>query len=264
GRNHNHVYVAVDDVDPTCDDLPDAHPAPSGHDVLEQILTTSGAELSATQTITARQNDATSLKRLEPIRQTLIADASASQWTQVLRDLDLTEEQLCAITGSPGRGPLFTALERGETLGHPMDQVLAVLLETQPLRLGDETAADPASALHRLVDAWLHTQVEDPTTIQVRTDPGRLPPATRETLRQVDDLIAARVRAAIGTAVGTEPSWLAAVGPMPDDEAGALAWQEQVGAIAGHLDHAGASARPTSAPPSPTASTSTPDWSRSL
>src|SRR5665647_837786 len=83
GRHHNHVYVAVDDVDPSCDDLPDAHPAPSGRDVLEQILTTSGAELSATQTVTARRNDATSLKRLGPIRQTLIADASASRWTQV-------------------------------------------------------------------------------------------------------------------------------------------------------------------------------------
>jgi len=200
-----------------------------------------------------------------PIRQTLIADASASQWTQVLRGLDLTEEQVDAITGSPSRGPLFTALERGETLGHPMDEVLAVLLKTQSLRLGDETAADLASALHRLVDAWLHTQVEDPTTIPVRTDHGHLPPATRETLRQVDDLIAARVRAVIGTAVGTEPSSLTDVGPMPDDEASASAWEEQVAAVAGHLDHrAGASARPTSAPPSPTASTSTPNWSRSL
>ena len=264
GRHHNHVYVAVDDVDPSCDDLPDAHPAPSGRDVLEQILTTSGAELSATQTIAARQYDATSLKRLGPIRQTLIADAGASRWTQVLRDLDLTEEQVDAIIGSPVRGPLFTALERGETLGHPMDEVLAVLLETQSLRLGDETTPDLASALHRRMDTWLHTQVEDPTTIPVRTDPGHLPPATRETLREVDDLIAARVRAVIGTAVDSESAWLNPLGPMPGDEAGALAWQEQVAAIAGHLDHAGAPTCPTSAPPSPTASASAPDWSRSL
>ena len=145
-----------------------------------------------------------------------------------------------------------------------MDQVLAVLLETQPLRLGGETAPDLASALYRCVDAWLHTQVEDPTTIPVRYDPDHLPPATRETLRQIDDLIASRVRAVIGTAVGTEPAWRTAVGPMPDDDAGALAWQQQVAAIAAQLDR---TSQPGPAGPIPAPATDPAanlDWSRSL
>jgi conjugative relaxase-like TrwC/TraI family protein len=264
GRHHNHVYVAVDDVDPTCDDVPDIHPAPSGRDVLERILTTPGAELSATQAIAARQSYAASRRRLGPIRQTLIADASATRWTQALRDLDLIDEQVGAIVGSPSRGALFTALERAEALGHPVDLILADLLKTQSLRLGDETTSDLASALHQRMDTWLHTQVDDPTTVSVRTDPEHLPPATRETLHQIDDLIAARARAANGTAVEPESAWHNPLGPTPDEEVGVVAWQEQVAAIAERFDRAQEPAQPSSAPPPPTASPSTPDWSRSL
>ena len=73
------------------------------------------------------------------------------------------------------------------------------------MRFGDETTPDLASSLHRRVDAWLHTQVEDPTTIPVRTYPGHLPPATRETLREVDDLIALALAVGVLTSPTARP-----------------------------------------------------------
>ena len=132
GRHDNHVYVAVDDPDPTCDYLPDPHAAPAGREVLETILATAGAELSATQTIADRQNQAESLKRLEPIRNTLLADATTQHWTAALSDTGLTPDQVAAVLASPARGPLFTALDRGTALGYPMTSVLRDLINSRP------------------------------------------------------------------------------------------------------------------------------------
>jgi len=267
GRHANHVYVAVDDVDPTCDYLPDPHATPAGRDVLERILATSGAELSATQTITARQNDAGSLKRLQPIRQTLLADAVAHRWTATLRDVGLTPEQVDTVVASPACGPLFVALERGTTLGHPMDHLLRGLINASPLGEHADPAGDIAAVLHSRVQAWLHTQVDNPQTITTTPRPEDLQPEAAETLRQVDELIAARMHALTDHAITTAPAWLTTLGPRPDDDA--VAWLQQVAAIAAHRDYADGPTliraaeppRPPLAPP--VAAPDAHDWSRS-
>lgn len=74
GRQANHAYVAVDGIDPTCPD-PTTPQVPTGRQVLQQVLDTDGAELSATATLRRRQIDATSLRRLLPIRETLTGAA---------------------------------------------------------------------------------------------------------------------------------------------------------------------------------------------
>jgi conjugative relaxase-like TrwC/TraI family protein len=73
GREANHAYVSTDGLDHTCPNPPDAHPIPTGRQILEAVLGTNGAELSATATLRARQNEATSSGRLLPIRDTLDA-----------------------------------------------------------------------------------------------------------------------------------------------------------------------------------------------
>lgn len=80
GRETNHAYVATDDIDPDCDHLPNPPSPAAGTAILERILATSGAELSATQTIAANHNAAESLNHLEPIRQALLADATHRHW----------------------------------------------------------------------------------------------------------------------------------------------------------------------------------------
>ncbi|WP_233575271.1 hypothetical protein [Cellulomonas sp. PhB150] len=71
GRDTNHVYLALDGLDTDCDELPDPHATGDPHDILATILATTGAEQSATATIAARLDQATSLRRLEPIARTL-------------------------------------------------------------------------------------------------------------------------------------------------------------------------------------------------
>ncbi|WP_298458258.1 MobF family relaxase [uncultured Cellulomonas sp.] len=236
GRHDNHAYVAVDDVDPDCDYLPDTHATPDGHAVLATILATSGAELSATQTVAARQNAAGSLKRLEPIRQTLLADACAPRWTAALARASLTDDDLTQIITSPACGPLFTALERGAAIGQPMDDVLADVLSSRPISGPDEAVRDLAAVLHRRVATWLATQVDDPTTITTHPDVAHLSPGARDTLRQVDELIAARVEALTDHVMTSQPGWVTALGPMPDDDAGRQSWRRQVAATVAHED----------------------------
>ncbi|HEY3544554.1 MAG TPA: MobF family relaxase [Propionicimonas sp.] len=238
GRLDNHVYVAVDDVDPACDYLPDTHATPDGRDVLTAILATPGAELSATQTIAARQNAAASLKRLEPIRQTILADASAPRWAAALRRAGLSADQVDQITASPACGPLFTALERGAAIDQPMDDVLAELIWSRTLSEPYEPARDLASLLYHRVTVWLNTLVEEPAAITTHPDLASLSPGARETLRQVDELIAARIDALTDHAITASPAWVTELGPEPDDDHARQAWRHRIAAVVAHEDFA--------------------------
>ncbi|WP_225753164.1 MobF family relaxase [Actinotalea sp. Marseille-Q4924] len=236
GRQDNRVYVAVDDVDPACHYLPDTHAAPDGRTVLAGILATSGAELSATQTIAARQNAAGSLKRLEPIRQTLLADATAPRWISALRRAGLGDAAVEQITTSPACGPLFANLERGAALGAAMDDVLRELSGIRPIHETGEPVGDLAAVLHRRVSAWLAAQVEDPTAITTHPESAHLSPGARDTLRQVDALIEARIEALTDNAINVRSAWLADLEPMPEDDAGRRAWRRQLAAALAHQD----------------------------
>ena len=102
GRATNHVYVATDEVDPSCE-IPDVDAGSTGQQVLTRIMATSGAELSATQTIRARQDAAGSLATLTPIRTTLIADADTRRWQRLLPHCGLDEQQTARVLNSPAR-----------------------------------------------------------------------------------------------------------------------------------------------------------------
>ncbi|OIQ94690.1 multifunctional conjugation protein TraI [mine drainage metagenome] len=255
GRAVNHVYVATDLLDPMCDDLPDPHGAPAGRDVLERILATPGAELSATQTTARNLDEASSLARLEPIRQTLAADAATRHWIQTLPHCELTPTQVHAIDSSPARGPLITALRHGENAGHPMRDVLTRLVATRPLS-DPNPAGDIAAVLHQQVTAWLDAQSEarHPTSAAHDHRPEPVDPAdpAADAIAQIDALISGRITNLADVAIATRPGWLRPLGDLPDPGPARAAWTRQIAAIAAHYDLTGAPHEPT-APPTPTA-----------
>ncbi|WP_136519905.1 hypothetical protein [Cellulomonas telluris] len=112
GRQDNHAYVAIDDVIADCDGIPNSDPMQDGQDVLASILATSGAELSATQTIARQQDAVASLRRPEPVRRTIIADVTAPRWRQMLERAGVAAELLGEVSRSPLCGcPLLGAGE---------------------------------------------------------------------------------------------------------------------------------------------------------
>lgn len=172
GRDTNHAYVATDDIDPDCDHLPNPPTPAAGTAILERILATSGAELSAAQTITANHNAAESLNHLEPIRQALLTDAAHRHWGAMLAATRLKPGVVNAITASPHLDALFTVLNRGHAHGYPMDAVIASVLEREGSVLPSAgiEAPDAAAWLASSLTEWLSTRTEDPYSAPTSVD----------------------------------------------------------------------------------------------
>ena len=229
GRHANHLYVPTDPVDPDCDGIPDPQPAPTARQVLTAILATSRRELSATETTTHAADQATSLHRLVPIRDTLAAAHDRHTWQQLAPAIGLTPEQTQQVLDSPAAGPLLAAIRHGHAAGHPMGPVLAQLIRGRPLHEDDpagDQAVDLAAVLHHRVSAWLDDSPVPPAdpagsadaserlavldpNLALGDDHGPLPQA----LRAVDALIRQRVDTLTDQARG-RTSGLAA--PRPD------------------------------------------------
>jgi conjugative relaxase-like TrwC/TraI family protein len=240
GRTSNHLYTATDVVDPLCEHLPDPHGAPAGRDVLERILATSGAELSATQTIARNLNDATSLARLEPIRDTLAADAASRRWMHLLTTQALTPDQVAAIDASPARGPLVAALRQGERAGHPMEAVLARLIATRSLDDPADPAHDVAAVLHDRVTTWLDAQNESthPDDTRHPFQAERIDPAdpAADAIAELDALITGRITNLTTVAISGRPAWMRPLGDQPEPGPDREVWERQVAALVTYRD----------------------------
>ena len=108
GRAANHAYVATDAVDPTCLVPPDVGPTPTGRQILDKVLATDGAELSATAEMRRRQDQSASFDRLLPIRDTLTAAAEHGdpECTDAARDVThLLRLRALALRQSPRSTP---------------------------------------------------------------------------------------------------------------------------------------------------------------
>lgn len=232
GRDANHVYVAVDTLDTDCDGLPDPHAALDARDILATILATTGAEQSATATIAAKQDEAASLRRLEPIRRSLYADAAEARWTSRLTSLGVERAALETIAQAPDAGRLYATLDRVALVsGDRLREVGRLVVE-----LDDQ--ADPAVQLQAAADRWLQRQVPDVHDVPAVHDPSGLDADGRALLPQIDHLIQERVRALTDAVLDERPDWLERLGPEPSNPRAHDAWLGEIVATISHADRA--------------------------
>ncbi|WP_156388109.1 MobF family relaxase [Cellulomonas sp. Root137] len=229
GRHANHVYVALDAVDPDCDDLPEAPTNSTGRDVLAAIIAMTSAEQSATAQIAAEQSAAGSLHRLEPIRRTLLAEASRNRWTTLLASAGLNEEDVQALQASPEAGTLLTTLDR------------IAALTTKPAAVASDlvtAAADDASvdALTREARRWVHALAEHPQDVPATGSTTGLDVQDLALATTIQDLINQRATALTQAVLDEEPAWLDRLGPEPADTHARAAWLAQIAATIAHLD----------------------------
>ncbi|MCZ3390035.1 MAG: relaxase domain-containing protein [Actinomycetia bacterium] len=248
GRAGNHMYVSTDAVDPMCDELPDPGSVLNGREVLERILNTDGTELSATQALRRRQDHATSLATLEPIKATLLADADARKWQRVLPSCALSDVQVTQVLASPSAGALFAALRAGEQEGHPMPRVLAQLTVARSLDNPDDPVHDLAAVLHERVTRWLESDAPPVEEARVWGATSTLRPSILatssadpddpafDTIGEIDVLMRSRVEAITLDAIQTRPAWTRPLGEQPDTEPASRQWREAVTVVASYRD----------------------------
>lgn len=231
GRDANHLYLAVDHLDADCDDRPDPHAATDPHDLLTTILATTGAEQSATTTIAARQDNATSLRRLDPIRRTLYADAARARWTTRLTDLGADQTWIQQLLASPDAGRVFVALDRIAALADEPDTVVRRIVHSS---VGSD---EPIARLLGTASGWLRRHVDDVDELPVVHEIDGLDSDGRAVLDQVEHLIADRASALIEAARPDQPDWLDDLGPEPPDGPEREQWLAQLAATAARHDH---------------------------
>lgn len=230
GRDANHVYGAVDTLDTDCDDLPDPHAALDARDILTTILATTGAEQSATATIAARQDEAVSLRRLEPIRRSLYADAAEARWNNRLEALGVAPGVVEAIAKAPDAGRLYAALDR------------VALVSNEPLRDLRQLVAEldnhpePAARLGVAAQNWLQRHVADVHDVPTVRDSTGLDANGLSLLDQINDFVDERVRALTTAVLDDQPDWLERLGPEPTNPRAHDAWLAEIVATVAHDD----------------------------
>jgi conjugative relaxase-like TrwC/TraI family protein len=252
GRTENHAFIATDVAQLAYDGAPGTEQ--TGRQILQQILATSNAQTSATETLRVLHNDATSLAQLAPIHETLVQAAQRQRWTNVIAGCGFTDEQTAQVLGSPASGALVAALRRAEHDGHPMHRVLPALAAAAPLAIGNneaneandgaQPARDIAAVLHHRVATWHHntqpTQRRQPQLIGGIITPagdlGDAPTDHIDAVHQLETLMANRVDALVRQALQRPPTWLRTLGPPPADPRRRAGWTEAVTVIAAYRD----------------------------
>jgi len=228
----------------------DGAPAPdrTGRHVMAQILATTGAQTSATQTLRALQDQATSLAQLAPIHETLVQTAQRHRWAAVIAGSGLTVDQLRRVEASPAYGPLVAALRRADYDGHPMQRVLPALVAAAPLDVPNDTTDDAAAArdlaavLHHRVTGWHERAMPspghrpEPLIGGLITPAGQLdahvPADQRGAIEQIEALMTSRVDAVTRQVLRNPPTWLRRLGTPPADPRRRPTWVAAVELIA--------------------------------
>ncbi|KQY48319.1 hypothetical protein ASD18_12200 [Cellulomonas sp. Root137] len=229
GRHANYVYVALDAVDPECDDLPDAPTSSAGHDVLAAIIGSPSAEQSATAQITAEQDATGSMHRLQPIRRTLLAEASRNRWTQELDRAGLRAETIRDLQTAPEAGTLFTRLDQVATLVPDPAAIVAELVNAA-------TVDASVEALTSEANGWLRAHAENPREVLGSSSSVGLDHDGLAMIATIDHLIAQRAAALTDAVLDEQPAWLERLGPEPRDHRARAAWLAEVTATVAHLD----------------------------
>ncbi|MCA0328457.1 MAG: relaxase domain-containing protein [Actinobacteria bacterium] len=238
GRDTNHAYVTTDAVDPDCDGVPDAAAVATGHEVLAKILTSAGAEKSATETLRACHDKATSLATLDPIRATLTADADTRRWQQVLPTTGLAPDQVDTVFRSAACGPLLAALRVGEQEGHDMTRTLTALIRTRSLVSLDDPVEDLAAVLHERVTQWLGERPPASAravTPRTHRATSMSEDAASAAIAELEDLIDARVHVLTTAAIDHQPAWMRPLATAVDPEQVA-SWREAIATVVAYRD----------------------------
>jgi conjugative relaxase-like TrwC/TraI family protein len=235
GRESNQLYVDTK-YDP---DLDTSHESPedlSPADVLRYVLASSGADKSATLTISETWADSHSITRLWAEYDTIARHAKEQRYAALVASSGLTATEANCVRGSDAWGPLMAAFRDAEARGMDLDRGLPALVQGRTVAGADDIAA----VLHGRVTKWLATAGEQRQTDRIV---GLFPAARQVTDQDVDQalqerrtLIETDARTLVLEALQSRDSWILRFGRPPEDPVRREGWLRGLDTIAAYRD----------------------------
>lgn len=245
GRRSNVAYVAVNDAD---SELDHGHHMTventTAHAVLEAVLSNSGAQLSATETMRNAFRDSERLDRLIPMYEAMNATITDDQWQPRIATLvhtaraqgaDLDAGLADSIVDSPRWPQLRAQLRTAINLGQDPDAALVAALSD----LASE--GDPAAQLQRRITGWLaqlDTTVDHQPLIAGMVTPANASaqPGVDTAMGEVARLIHQRAHHLATTAVENREPWVDGLDPWPEDPFAQAAWWSAAVSVAAYRE----------------------------
>jgi hypothetical protein len=235
GRESNRFYVDTM-YDP---DVETSHETPeelAPVDVLRSVLANSGADKSATRTITEEWTNSQSISRLLADYETIARQANEERYAALVASSGLTDAQADSVRASEAWGPLLATFREAESRGLDLHRALPVLVHGRSVA----GAEDLAALLHGRVTKWLDSAGNHQQADRIV---GLFPAAGFVTNRDADRalqdrriLIEQNARTLVLNAIQREDSWIASLGRPPADPVRREAWLRRLDTIAAYRD----------------------------
>jgi hypothetical protein len=235
GRESNRLYVdTMYDPDVATAHEPPEELAPA--DVLQHVLASSGADKSATLTISEEWASAQGIARLWAEYKTIARHANEQRYAALVASSGLKPTEADALRTSEAWGPLMAAFGGAEALGLDLDRAIPALVRGRSLSSADDVAA----LLHGRVTKWIGSadRRRRPDSI-VGIGPavvGVADPDLKQALQDRRILIEELARSLTLNALQNREAWILSLGQPPTDRARSEKWLRQVDTVAAYRD----------------------------
>lgn len=217
GREANTVYVATDEhhleKHQHRDEL-----ANTARSILYGILQHTGAELSAHETITAEQEEWSSIRQLAAEYDTIAQTAQNERWINLLRQGGLDESAIDELVSADAYGVLTTELRRLDAEGHDIDVLLPRIIQAGRLENLDDLGSLLRYRIQRVTEHYTPSARRRQLIAGlIPRATGRIDPKMQHALAEREQLITQRAEALARDAAADTGSWAGSIAPPHTD-----------------------------------------------
>lgn len=232
GRDANHLYIPTDQ-DAGVEDHHDEHVQErDGQSILTDVLARSGAEQTATETLSLAVSEHASLTQLIAEYETIAAHAQHDRWEALLASSGLSDAQVDRILDSDDRVQVEAALGRGESNGHDVEDLVRRIAP----RLDGH--AQPAAAIVEVLNRYTGEPRRGSRTVApkrvaglIPIPKGQIPDDMRAALTEREQIITRTARALTIDALKAGERWTRRLGTPPAQVQAREVWLQAASTI---------------------------------